>query len=101
MLGKLEELTLLAVLRVGDHAVPSTVYERFRLAKRKDAFSSVYTTLGRLAAKGLLKEEVVEENGRERRGFSITGTGKAALSDALNASAQIGGYYSGGPYGLA
>lgn len=100
MIGKLEEIVLMALVRTGSDAVPSAVYERVTQGQKSAAFGAVYTTLGRMAAKGLVTEGVREVNGRERRTFTITGKGRAALDEALNATATIGGFKVGG-YGVA
>jgi DNA-binding PadR family transcriptional regulator len=97
MIGKLEELVLLGALRAGPSALASEVYERVLLGQPKASFGKVYTTLERLTVKGLL-DEVARSDGkaRARRGFTISGSGRMALADALDASAAVGGYSSNG-----
>lgn len=100
MIGKLEELTLLAVLRSGDNSLANDVYALVGRGQPGVAFGAVYTTLTRLVKKKLLTEmSVIDEKGRERRGFSITGSGSAALQEAINASASVGGWESEVLYG--
>ena len=102
MIGKFEELTLLAVMRTGPSALPATVYERLRLGQHKAAFAATYTTLGRLADKGLLDERrIVDESGRDRRTFTINGAGQTALSEALSATQAVGGFSFGGGYAFS
>lgn len=96
MIGKLEELTLMACVRAGDEAVPSAIYERVLQGQESAAFGAVYTTLTRLAKKGMLAEGVRLEAGRERRVFTITGAGRKALAEAVTAVAKVGGYAPGG-----
>ncbi|WP_162248239.1 MULTISPECIES: PadR family transcriptional regulator [unclassified Sphingomonas] len=93
MIGKLEELTLLACIRAGEDAVPSAIYEVMMVVGQPIAgFGAVYTTLGRLAKKGLLRERsVTDAQGRERRSFSITVSGRAALNESVGASTRIAG----------
>ena len=97
MIGKLEELTLLACLRAGNDALASAVYERVVGGQPNAAFGAVYTTLTRLTKKKLLEESSIKDGrGRDRRGFSITGAGRRALAEALNASATVGGFSPAG-----
>lgn len=102
MIGKLEEIVLLACLRAGQDALPSVVFEIVHNAAPKPlaSFASVYTTMGRLAKKGLLREsEISDAQGRSRRSFSVTGSGQQALRDALNATRDLGGFvWTGGAY---
>lgn len=101
MIGKLEELVLLGCMRVGKDALPSAVYAVMSSGKKELAsFSSIYTTLGRLAKRGLLAEtEIVDRQGRTRRSFTITGAGQAALAEAVNATRDLGGLsLPGGAY---
>jgi len=91
MIGKLEELTLLACIRAGENALPSAIYARVLAGQRSAAFGAIYTTLDRLAKKEFLSEStVVDASGRERRAFTISGKGRLALSEALRASAAVG-----------
>jgi predicted transcriptional regulator len=97
VIGKLEELTLLACLRAGNDALASAIYERVLSGQQNAAFGAVYTTLTRLTKKKLLDESAVKDGrGRERRGFTITGAGRRALAEALNASATVGGLSQAG-----
>lgn len=97
MIGKLEELTLLACIRSGESALASEIYARVCLGQTSAAFGAVYTTLSRLVKKEMVREtEVIDNMGRSRRGFSITGSGREALDDALSASEKVGGISWGG-----
>ena len=100
MIGKLEELVLLGAMRAGERALASDIFERVHEGSKATAFAAVYTTLGRLAKKGLLDEQLGEDrSGRERRVFTINGAGRGAVSDALNASVRVGGIeIAGGRY---
>jgi len=101
MIGKLEELTLLACLRAGREALASEIYVRVAEGQTKAAFGAVYTTLTRLKDKKFVSETSIADNaGRSRRAFSITGQGKSALAEALEASAKIGGWAAEGLNGL-
>jgi DNA-binding PadR family transcriptional regulator len=97
VIGKLEELTLMAALRAGSEALPSEIYQRVQGGQKSAAFGAVYTTLTRLTVKGFLKETVRRDDaGRERRAFTISAGGRAALAEALQATAKIGGLSLGG-----
>jgi len=102
VIGKLEELTLLAVMRAGEAALASEVYANVLKGHQTAAFGAVYTTLTRLAKKGLVEEvATTDDKRRQRRGFSISAGGRSALAEALEASASVGGWGKGGVYGLA
>ena len=95
VIGKLEELTLLATIRAGEAALPSAIYDRMVEAVsggQLAGFGAVYTTLDRMAKKGLLKEgKTQDEQGRSRRTFTITGAGDAALRGNLAPTCLLGG----------
>src|SRR4029450_5592020 len=56
MLGELEQILLLAVLRVGDAAYGVPVHDEIvRLARRDLALGTVYKTLSRLEEKGFVR----------------------------------------------
>lgn len=101
MIGKLEELVLLGCMKVGKDALPSAVYAVMSSGKKELAsFASIYTTLGRLSKRGLLSEnEITDGQGRQRRAFTVTGVGQAALAEAVNATHSLGGFgLPGGVY---
>ncbi|MGD8329086.1 MAG: helix-turn-helix transcriptional regulator [Acidobacteriota bacterium] len=86
-LGEFEHLVLLAVMRLGDDAYGVTI--RRLIAERADrevSFGAVYSTLRRLAAKGLLefREESAtgEAGGRPRRIAVMTAAGDEAVRAA-------------------
>src|SRR3954453_21262303 len=71
-LGELEQIVLLAVLRLGDHAYAVPVLEQIeRQTGRQVARGALYTALDRLEAKGCLRSRVgdplAESGGRARR----------------------------------
>ncbi|PZQ56252.1 MAG: hypothetical protein DI555_06460 [Novosphingobium pentaromativorans] len=93
MIGKLEELTLLALIRSGADALASDVFARVIQGQSSAAFGAVYTTLTRLVTKGLVEEtSVADDQGRKRRAFTISTGGRSALSEAISASAVVGGW---------
>lgn len=97
MLGKLEELTLLAALRAGDNALPSQIYECLvdsaESGDRTAAFGAVYTTLSRMARKKLVSEQqVFDQQGRSRKGYSVTGVGRRAIVNSISRLRELGGF---------
>ncbi|MBA2935315.1 PadR family transcriptional regulator [Sphingomonas sp. CGMCC 1.13654] len=90
----------MALLRAGSKSAPSAVFERMLLGQPKASFGAVYTTLTRLAAKGLADEtSSKDESGRARRVFTISGSGRRALQQSLDATATIGGFSVEGGFG--
>ena len=88
-LGELEQIVLLAVLRLGDEAYAVPILEVIeRDAGRRIARGALYTALDRLEAKGCLRSRVgdpiAERGGRARRYFTVT----PAAVRSLKASRQ-------------
>jgi PadR family transcriptional regulator, regulatory protein PadR len=76
-LGELEQVVLLAVLRLGDEAYAVPVLEQIEAQTgRTLARGALYTALDRLEAKGCLRSRVgdplPERGGRARRYFTVT-----------------------------
>lgn len=83
-LGELEQIVLLAVLRLGDDAYAVPILEQIeRQTGRKVARGALYTALDRLEAKGCLRSRVgdplPERGGRARRYFTVTPAAIGAL----------------------
>lgn len=83
-LGDLEELTLLAVLRLGEGAYGARIREVLRDdAGRRVSISTIYVTLMRLEEKGLVRsrlgEPTGERGGKARRYFAVRREGVRAL----------------------
>lgn len=83
-LGALEELVLLAVLRLGADAYGASIRKELRLrAKRAPTVSTIYVTLLRIEQKGLVASRAGESTsprgGRPKRLFEITAAGLQAL----------------------
>jgi DNA-binding PadR family transcriptional regulator len=90
MLGELEQVVLLAVLRVGEAAYGVPVLDEIeRQTGRALALATVHTTLTRLEAKGLVASELGEptpqRGGRRKRYFTVTAAGEQALQQSLAA----------------
>jgi DNA-binding PadR family transcriptional regulator len=76
-LGELEQIVLLAVLRLGDDAYAIPILDEIeRQAGRRIARGALYTALARLEQKGCLRsrvgEPLAERGGRARRYFTVT-----------------------------
>jgi DNA-binding PadR family transcriptional regulator len=87
-LGEMEQLVLLALLRLGDDAYGVAVRRELeRRTRRAATFGSVYTTLARLEAKGLitsaLGEPTHERGGRRKRYFALRPAGRRAVAASL------------------
>jgi DNA-binding PadR family transcriptional regulator len=85
VLGKTEELVLLATHKAGPKSTASEIYQTMEEAiGRVAAFGAIFTTLDRLAKKGFLSakrgEQREDYGGRAPRLYSITGEGVKALS---------------------
>lgn len=83
-LGDLEELVLLAVLRLGSGAYGAALRRELKeRAGRRVSVSSVYVTLVRLEEKGLVASEFGEptavRGGKAKRLFELTPAGARAL----------------------
>ena len=89
-LGELEQLVLLALVRLGDDAYGVTVHQEIvDRARRNASFATIYTTLARLEGKGLVDsfmgEPTAERGGRGKKHFVMTASGKLALQKSLRA----------------
>jgi PadR family transcriptional regulator, regulatory protein PadR len=88
-LGELEQIVLLAVLRLGDEAYAVPILEQIEAQTgRQVARGALYTALDRLETKGCLtsrvSEPLAERGGRARRYFTVT----PAAIQSLKASRQ-------------
>ena len=87
-LGSLEQIVLLAVLRLGPNAYGMTVRREIESATARDiSIGAVYATLARLESKGFINsvagEPTAERGGRAKRYFRLTANGKGALRNTL------------------
>ncbi|HEY2434775.1 MAG TPA: helix-turn-helix transcriptional regulator [Vicinamibacterales bacterium] len=86
-LGELEQIVLLAVLRLGDQAYAVPILDQIeRQAGRRVARGALYTALDRLESKGCLRsrlgEPLAERGGRARRYFTVTPSAVRALRES-------------------
>lgn len=84
LLGSLEQIVLLAVMRLGRNAYGMSVRREIeRRTGRNISIGAVYATLERLRAKGYVSsfvgEPTAERGGRAKRFFRIEGAGEQAL----------------------
>jgi PadR family transcriptional regulator len=82
LLGSLEEQVMLAVVRTRDQAYGMNVRREIESVTGRDmTIGSVYATLDRLEAKGLVDSTRVEDaDGTSRRVFEVTPPGARALA---------------------
>lgn len=100
MIGKQEELVLLAILKAskakfketGVYAVrPWEVNTQIVDAGIVTHFAAVYQCMSRMAAKGLLHADDIVHKGQNRREFVVSATGHEALEEAIMATTNLGG----------
>jgi DNA-binding PadR family transcriptional regulator len=85
-LGQLEELVLLATLRLDGEGYGASIQELIaEEGKREVSLGALYATLDRLERKGFISskqgEATPERGGRARRYFKVEAAGKAALRE--------------------
>jgi PadR family transcriptional regulator, regulatory protein PadR len=102
VLPKLEEMILLAVLKLGPDATAGVVQAALSDATgREQAFGAVFTTLDRLTDKKFVHWKKGEPDGRRGgrapRLYTITGSGRAALVSSLRATQQLATGLAGMP----
>lgn len=83
-LGELEQMILLAALRLGDEAYGMSIREELEFrADREVSRGAAYITLERLVRKGYLKSRMGDPSpirgGKAKRYYSLTDAGKEAL----------------------
>lgn len=93
-LGEFEQIVLLALLRLGQEAYGVTVSREIQdRTGRSTTLGSVYSTLERLEAKGLvassLGEATPERGGRAKRHFQLTAAGSEALLHSQQTLARM------------
>lgn len=83
-LGDLEELVLLAVLRLGEDAYGAAIRQELKAhAGRPVSISTIYVTLMRLEEKGYARswkgEPTAERGGKAKRHYAVSPAGVEAL----------------------
>lgn len=94
MPGELEQLLLLALMRVGPDADARTLARELKArAGRQVLLATVHRTLARLEEKGLVAsrmgEPTARRGGRRRRHFAITTAGREAAGSAVEAVRRL------------
>ena len=86
-LGEFEQITMLALLRLGTNAYGMTIRREISERIGRDAsIGAIYTTLERLEKKGYVSsrigEATPERGGRAKKYFQIEAPGHKALTDS-------------------
>jgi PadR family transcriptional regulator PadR len=86
-LGEFEQIVLLAILRLGDHAYGITIREEIQARTgREPAPGALYTTLDRLEEKGMVTsrfgDPTPQRGGRAKRFFQVSALGIASVARA-------------------
>lgn len=94
LLGTLEHIVMLAVMRLGTEAHGTTIRDEIeRRTGRAVSFGAVYVTLQRLEGKDLvssrLGEPTAERGGRAKRFFRVTADGRRAVRKVQDAVASM------------
>ena len=95
-LGEFEEIVLLTVAVLDEGAYGVTITQEIeQKTGRSVGFSTVHTTLQRLAEKGFLTSTMggatAERGGRRKRFFKVTATGRRALQDVKQVREELWG----------
>jgi DNA-binding PadR family transcriptional regulator len=92
-IGELEELVLLAILKLGKDAYGVAISEALEEAGRKIAIGALYTTLSRLEDKGFIGswmgEPTSERGGRAKKYFKVQAAGARVLHEAQEARRKL------------
>ena len=88
MLGELEQVVLLGVLRVGADAYGVPVHDEIQRCTRRDlTLGTIYKTLARLEEKGLVTSRIgdptPQRGGRRTRCYQVSRAGRQALQSSL------------------
>lgn len=94
MLGELEQLVIMAVLRTGEGAYGVSVRREIETrAGRSLTLGTVHKTLARLEQKGLVLsrdgEPTPVRGGRRKRMFAVSPAGRLALREALEMTRRM------------
>jgi PadR family transcriptional regulator PadR len=90
MLGELEQVVLLATMRLGEMGYGVTIQDEIQRATRRDlTLGTIHKTLVRLEAKGYVEsrmgEATPQRGGRRKRHYRITADGLRSLRVSLSA----------------
>ncbi len=93
-LGELEQLVLLAVLRLGNGAYAVSVREEIQQRTSRDlSRGAIYVTLDRMERKGYVRSQLgspsAERGGKAKRLFTVAAPGMLALRSALDSTQSM------------
>lgn len=92
-IGELEELVLLAIIKLGTNAYGAALHEALEDVGRRMAIGALYTTLSRLEDKGFIDswmgEVTAERGGRAKKYFKVQAAGMRALHEAETARRKL------------
>ena len=93
-LTELEQLILLALVRLQDNAYGVTIRrELLKRAEREVSLGALYRALDRLEDRGFAKSRVgeptPERGGRRKRYFAITGAGASAVTESVGRTQRM------------
>ena len=92
-LGEFEQLVLLAILRLGDDASGAAIRDAVQDGSGRTVWiGAVYTTLQRMADKGLITSKIAESRTtgeRKRKVFGLSAEGRAAIGQAYETWARM------------
>jgi DNA-binding PadR family transcriptional regulator len=94
MLGDLEQIVMLATLRLDGEGYGVTIQEAIRRATRRDlTMGTIHKTLVRLEAKGMIASRMGDPSpvrgGRAKRFYKVTPAGLKALRASMNAIRRL------------
>ena len=94
MLGDLEQIVMLAALRLDGEGYGVTIQEAIRRATRRDlTMGTIHKTLVRLEAKGMIASRMGDPSpvrgGRAKRFYRVTPAGLKALRASMNAIRRL------------
>jgi DNA-binding PadR family transcriptional regulator len=94
MLGDLEQIVMLAALRLDGEGYGVTIQEAIRRATRRDlTMGTIHKTLVRLEAKGMIASRMGDPSpvrgGRAKRFYKVTPAGLKALRASMNAIRRL------------
>lgn len=94
MLGELEQVAMLATLRLGDEGYGVTIQDGIVRATGRDlTMGTIHKTLVRLEAKGMIASRMGDaapvRGGRAKRHYQVTPAGLKALRASINALRRL------------
>jgi DNA-binding PadR family transcriptional regulator len=94
MLGELEQVVMLATLRLGDDGYGVTIQEAILKATGRDlTLGTIHKTLTRLEAKGMIASRLGDSapyrGGRRKRHYKVTPVGLRNLRASLNSLRRL------------